>query len=673
MYSQRVFTKCGRHPILFQERFIVKRLLVYLKGYGRECILAPSFKMLEALMDLFVPLVVAGIIDRGIAQGDKGYIIHQFILLLLLAAAGLLASFTAQFFAARASVGFAARVRQALFDHVESLSYSNLDTVGTDTLINRMTSDVQQMQNGLNIALRLLLRSPFIVFGSMIMAFRIDVKAALVFAVAIPVLGMVVYGIMIASIPLFSRVQKGLDAVLEQTRENLTGVRVIRAFGREPDEVRTFDEKNDRFTRLNEKVGRLSAAMNPATYALINIATVVLIYVGALRVNSGSLTQGEVVALYNYMAQMIVELIKMASVIITLNKSIACAGRVADVLKLKPGMEFPGGESVRNNRCQVPSESIVCIEKDREEDTSDKSLTPAAPAVKFDHVSFGYSGSGEAAITDVSFSARKGQTIGIIGGTGSGKSSVVNLIPRFYDAAGGKIEIDGKDIRSYTKQEIIGKVGVVPQKAVLFQGTIRSNLMWGDENASDDNLWEALTTAQCRDVVEHKDGQLDAEVEQGGRNFSGGQRQRLTIARALVKNPEILILDDSASALDFATDARLRKAIHQMEGERTVFIVSQRCSSVMQADRILVMDDGILAGSGTHEELLKSNAVYQEIFYSQFPEQKQKPTEHKQKPMGQKPGSVEQKPQKDEHHPAGPSAAAGEDAVGTSAGEEVHA
>lgn len=591
----------------------MKNLLKYLKGYEKECVLAPSFKMLEALMDLLVPLVVAKIIDVGIGTGDKGYITRQFLLLIGLAVAGLLFSFTAQFFAAKASVGFATKTRQAMFDHVQRLSYSNLDKVGTDTLINRMTNDIQQAQTGLNIFLRLALRSPFIVFGSMVMAFRIDVKAALVFVVAIPVLGMVVYGIMIASIPLFTQVQKNLDNVLETTRENLSGVRVIRAFCREDDEVKNFDQKNDQFTKINEKVGRLSAAMNPATYALINIATVVLIHVGAIRVNMGALTQGEVVALYNYMAQMIVELIKLASVIITINKSLACANRVAEVLGMEEGMTFP--EKLAGNEKAAADSSSA--------DGSQDKGAAQVPAVTFKNVGFSYEGAeGEEAVSGISFTAMKGQTIGIIGGTGSGKSTIANLIPRFYDVTTGNIEIDGIDVKDYPQQDLIDKIGVVPQKAVLFQGTIRSNLKWGNENATDEDLMQAIETAQAADVVAKKEGKLDAEVEQGGRNFSGGQRQRLTIARALVKKPEILILDDSASALDFATDARLRAAIHHMEGERTVFVISQRCSSVMHSDRVLVLDDGRLAGQGTHEELMRSCKVYQEIYYSQFPEKR---------------------------------------------------
>ena len=604
----------------------MKKLLIYLKGYEKECVLAPAFKMLEALMDLMVPLVVAGIIDTGIAAGSGTYVIHRFLLLLLLAALGLGFSFTAQYFAAKASVGFAARIRQAMFDHVQSLSYQSLDRIGTDTLINRMTNDVQQTQNGLNIFLRLTLRSPFIVFGSMICAFRIDAKAAIVFAVAIPVLGLVVYGIMIASIPLFGKVQRRLDSVLEATRENLTGVRVIRAFCREETQVRNFDEKNEAFTKMNEKVGRLSAAMNPATYALINIATIVLIYVGAIRVDRGVLTQGSVVALYNYMAQMIVELIKLASVIITINKSLACARRVQEVLDLEPGMTFPEESTSRGDRQDretgEPSAADGTPAAAQKAVEGEPSAAVEIPAVRFRGVSFAYAGAGEDAISGISFMAKKGETIGIIGGTGSGKSTLASLIPRFYDATGGKVEIDGRDIRSYPEEELIRRVSVVPQKAVLFKGTIRSNLLWGCESASEDDLREAMETAQAMDVAEKKAGGLDAEVEQNGRNFSGGQRQRLTIARALVSKPEILILDDSASALDFATDAKLRRAIRHMEGERTVFLISQRCSTVMQADKILVLEDGKLAGCGSHDQLLKDCGVYQEIYYSQFPEKR---------------------------------------------------
>lgn len=553
--------------------------------------------MLEAMMDLLVPLVVAAVIDRGIAENNRSFIISRFILLTALAVLGLLFSVAAQWMAARASVGFASELRQALFDHIQKLSYTELDTLGTDTLITRMTSDINQVQNGVNMGLRLLLRSPFIVFGSMIMAFTIDVKCALVFAVAIPLLGVVVYGIMIISIPLFKKTQAALDRLLGITRENLTGVRVIRAFCKENDEIALFDSQNAALTKLNEFVGRLSALMNPLTYVMINIATVVLIRQGALRVNMGAIRQGDVVALYNYMAQMIVELIKLASLIITINKGLACAGRVSAVLEVTPGMTFPEAEK--------------------------RGQTPEVPAVCFRNVSFGYALSGADAVTDISFEAQKGQTVGIIGGTGSGKSTIVNLIPRFYDATEGDVFVDGLNVKDYPEGELIKKIGIVPQKAVLFEGSIRDNLKWGNKDASDEELWQAIDTAQAHEVVEGKTGGLDASVEQGGRNFSVGQKQRLTIARALAGKPEILIMDDSSSALDLATDRRLREAVKNMSHQNmVVFIVSQRASTIREADIILVLDDGHLAGKGTHEELMAECETYQEIYYSQFPEEK---------------------------------------------------
>ncbi len=571
----------------------MKRLLSYMKGYEKESILAPTFKMLEAFWDLLVPLVVADIIDIGIAGHNREYIVQRFFLLLLLAAIGLACSFTAQFFAAKASVGFATRLRQALFDHVQSLSYGQLDTLGTDTLITRMTSDVLQVQNGVNMTLRLLLRSPFIVFGSMIMAFRIDVRCALIFVVAIPVLSVVVYGIMIASIPMFGKVQAALDQVTGKARENLTGVRVIRAFCKEKDEVKKFDEVNARLTRLSERVGVLSALMNPATYILINIATIVLIYQGGLRVEIGAIGQGSVVALYNYMAQMIIELIKLASLIITINKALACANRVSDVLAIAPDMAY---------------EQTGRIEEH-------------PTAVRMEHVSFCYAGTKENALEDITFTAKKGQTIGIIGGTGSGKSTLVNLIPRFYDVTAGQVEVFGKNVTDYAKGELPGKVGMVPQRAVLFAGSVRDNMRWGNEQATDEEIWAALEVAQAKEIVEGKTGGLDFHIEQDGRNLSGGQKQRLTIARALVANPQILILDDSASALDFATDAALRQAVAGLKGQLTTFIVSQRTSSIRHADQILVLDDGCLVGSGTHEALMASCEIYQQIYYSQFPEE----------------------------------------------------
>lgn len=571
----------------------MKEMLRYMEHYKKESILAPVFKLLEALMDLLVPVVVAVIINKGVLQNNRTVIIHAFLILLLLAIAGMLFSFTAQWFAAKASTGYATELRQDLYDHIQKFSYKDLDKLGEDTLITRLTSDVNQVQTGWNLALRLLLRSPFIVFGSMVMAFTINVKAALNFVAVIPLLSIVIFGIMLASIPMYKKVQQGLDGLTLTTRENLTGVRVIRAFCREEDETKEFDEKNEYLTKLNEKVGRLNALMNPLTYALINIATIVLIYTGALQVNAGSMATGDVVALYNYMAQIIVELIKLASLIITINRSLACGERIQNILNVEPSMEYP--------------------DKDSAVSDSDESLS-------FDHVSLSYEGSDDA-IEDINFTVKKGETIGIIGGTGSGKSSLVNLIPRFYDPQKGVVKVDGVDVKDYAEGSLIHKIGMVPQKAVLFEGTIRDNLKWGNEDADDEQLWKALQTAQAEDVVQGKGG-LDAEIEQNGRNLSGGQKQRLTIARALVRKPEILIMDDSSSALDFATDLRLRKAVHNLEGNMTVFIVSQRTSSVRDADMILVMDNGRIVGKGKHAELLKNCSVYQEIYYSQFPDEK---------------------------------------------------
>lgn len=578
----------------------MRDLLVYLHDYRRESVLAPLLKLAESLMDLLVPLVVAAIINEGVAHADQGLIWGCFALLIGLAALGMLFSFAAQWMAAKASVGFSTKLRQALFDHIQSLSYHELDTLGTDTLITRITSDINQIQNGLNLALRLLLRSPFIVFGAMVCAFAIDVPSALLFAVAIPLLSLVVFGIMLASIPLFARVQEALDRLLGMTRENLTGVRVIRAFCKEQAEIDEFDRTNEALTSMNEHVGRLSALMNPATYLIINVATIFLIREGAVRVEAGALQQGDVVALYNYMAQIVVELVKLASLIITINRSLACARRVQDMLEIAPSMSYPE---------EPPA-----------------NLPAADEAVRFDHVGFSYSATGDAALTDIDFVARRGQTIGIIGGTGSGKTSVVNLIARFYDATSGTVLVDGIDVRRYPAGALTDKIGVVPQKAVLFEGTVRSNLLWGNDQATDEDLWAALATAQATEIVRGKEGQLDAPIEQGGRNLSGGQRQRLTIARALVKQPDILILDDSASALDFATDLALRRAIASLPGTMTVFIVSQRTSSVRQADQILVLDDGQLAGVGTHDQLMGGCAVYQEIYYSQFPDERPRAT-----------------------------------------------
>ena len=576
----------------------MKKLASYLKRYTKESILAPLFKLLEVVFDLMVPLVVARMINIGVAGNDRGYMVRCFLILILMALLGLAASITAQFFAAKASTGFAADLRQAVFDHIQGFSFTELDTLGADTMITRLTDDINQVQTGVNMGLRLLLRSPFVVFGAMIMAFTIDVSCAWVFAVVIPVLFVAVFAIMLSSIPLYRKAQSALDRVTCLTRENLTGVRVIRAFCREDHSVREFDESSQALTKLNEFVGRISALLNPLTYVLINLAAVVLIDRAALRVNIGSIAQGDVVALNNYMLQITVELIKLASLIITLTKSMACAGRVAGVLEQPTSMTYP--------------------EKDaRPRENGDE-------AVRFDRVNFTYRNAGAPSLTDISFCAGKGQTVGIIGGTGSGKSTLISLIPRFYDAASGTVCLDGCNVKEYTQQALCRKVAVVQQRSVLFQGTIRDNLRWGNENASDEELWQALEVAQAREIVEGKEGQLDFRLEQGGRNLSGGQKQRLSIARALVKKPEILILDDSSSALDFATDAALRSAIHGLGGGVTTFLVSQRIACIRQADQILVLDNGSLAGVGTHEELLERCGLYQEIFDSQFPGEREK-------------------------------------------------
>lgn len=575
----------------------MKNLWVYLKEYTKESILAPLFKLLEVVFDLMVPIVVARMINIGVAGNNRGYIWGCFAVLVLMAGLGLASSFTAQFFAAKASVGFAAKLRQALFDKIQSFSFTELDTIGSDTLITRITNDVNQVQNGVNMGLRLLLRSPFVVFGAMIMAFMIDVHCAVVYAVAIPVLFAVVFAIMLVSIPMFKKVQAGLDRVTSMTRENLTGVRVIRAFCREEQSVREFDLSNRELTRLNEFVGRVSALLNPATYVLINLAAVFVIDRAAVRVELGVLAQGDVVALYNYMLQIIVELIKLASLIITLNKALACAGRVSGVLAIEPGMTYPAESAGLPTRAE-------CSE-----------------AVRFDNVSFTYKNAGAPSLTDISFTAKRGETVGVIGGTGAGKSTLVNLVPRFYDASVGEVSFFGRPAESYSRDELCAAVGVVPQRAVLFKGSIADNLRWGNETASDAELWDALTAAQAKEVVEGKPGGLDFELEQNGRNLSGGQRQRLSIARALVKKPEVLILDDSSSALDYATDAALRKAIHSLSDTMTTFIVSQRIACIRHADRILVLDNGTLVGTGTHDELMASCPVYSEIYYSQFPEE----------------------------------------------------
>ena len=576
----------------------MKKLASYLKRYTKESILAPLFKLLEVVFDLMVPLVVARMINIGVAGNDRGYMVRCFLLLILMALLGLAASITAQFFAAKASTGFAADLRQAVFDHIQGFSFTELDTLGADTMITRLTDDINQVQTGVNMGLRLLLRSPFVVFGAMIMAFTIDVSCAWVFAVVIPVLFVAVFAIMLSSIPLYRKAQSALDRVTCLTRENLTGVRVIRAFCREDHSVREFDESSQALTKLNEFVGKISALLNPLTYVLINIAAVVLIDRAAIRVNIGSIAQGDVVALNNYMLQITVELIKLASLIITLTKSMACAGRVAGVLEQPTSMTYP--------------------EKDAQpRENGDE-------AVRFDRVNFTYRNAGAPSLTDISFRAEKGQTVGIIGGTGSGKSTLISLIPRFYDATSGTVCLDGCNVKEYTQEALCRKIAVVQQRSVLFQGTIRDNLRWGNENASDEELWQALEVAQAREIVEGKEGQLDFRLEQGGRNLSGGQKQRLSIARALVKKPEILILDDSSSALDFATDAALRSAIHGLGGGVTTFLVSQRIACIRQADQILVLDNGSLAGVGTHEELLERCGLYQEIFDSQFPGEREK-------------------------------------------------
>lgn len=568
----------------------MKKLLRFLKGYVKECILSPLFKLLEVCFELFVPLVMAAIIDRGIAGEDTGYVMKMCGVLVLLAVVGLTCSITAQFFAAKAAVGFAAKVRHALFDHIQNLSYSEMDEAGTDTLITRMTSDINQVQSGVNMVLRLFLRSPVVVFGAMIMAFTIDVKSAWIFVVAIPLLSVVVFGIMFISIPMYRKVQSGLDRVLGITRENLTGSRVIRAFNREEQERREFRESNESLTRMQLYVGRISALMNPLTFIIVNAALLVLIWTGAWQVDGGVITQGEVVALVNYMSQILVELVKLANLIITVTKAVACGNRIQSIFELQSTME--------NGTESFPE-------------------ADGAYAVEFRHVSMRYKGAGADTLTDIDFKVRPGETVGVIGGTGSGKSSVVNLIPRFYDVSEGQVLICGKDVREYDLEQLRDHIGVVPQKSVLFQGTVRSNLAWGNPNASDDDMREALSIAQAQEVVDKKGG-LDAEVEQGGRNFSGGQKQRLTIARALVREPRILILDDSASALDYATDARLRQAIRGMKGDPTVFIVSQRANSIMHADQIIVLEDGEVAGIGTHESLLSDCGVYREIYDSQF-------------------------------------------------------
>lgn len=601
------------------------KLLKYMKAYKKEAVCAPLFKLLEALFELFVPLVMAKIIDIGIAQGDRPYIVRMCLLMAALGLIGLVCSITAQYFSAKAAVGFAARLRHELFAHIQSLSFSEMDVHGTSTLITRMTSDINQVQSGTNLFLRLFMRSPFIVFGAMIMAFTIDVKAALIFVVVIPILCVIVFGIMIASIPLYKKVQERLDNVTGMTRENLQGVRVIRAFRQEKKEIETFDAGNEALVKIQMFSGRISALMNPLTYIVINGGLVVLLYTGAVRVDGGIITQGAVVALVNYMSQILVELVKLANLIINVTKAIACGNRIQNVMELKPGIVSgtAGSAEAGAERLARPEGADGKMDIQKQTVSTGKSVSEHAqmPKVEFSHVSFRYKNAGADSLTDISFRVEKGQTIGIIGGTGSGKSSLVSLIPRFYDVREGCVKVDGIDVRDYDLQQLRGKVGIVLQKAVLFAGTIRENLLWGNENATEEELKEAIHAAQADEVVFDGKGGLDAAVEQEGRNFSGGQKQRLTIARALVRHPEILILDDSASALDFATDAKLRKAIRELSGEMTVFIVSQRASTIQYADQILVLDDGEIAGCGTHEELLEHCSVYQETYYSQFPKE----------------------------------------------------
>ena len=578
----------------------MKQLMTYLKDYKKESILAPLFKLLEAFFELLVPLVMANIIDYGISNRNMGYIGKMGLLLLLLGVVGLASSITAQFFAAKAAVGFSTQLRQALFNHIEDLSFTDIDKAGTSTMITRMTSDVNQVQSGINMTLRLFLRSPIIVFGAMIMAFTIDVKCALIFVVAIPLLSVVVFGIILSTIPMYKKVQSKLDQVLGITRENLTGVRVIRAFHQEAKEADRFRENNEALSAMQIFVGKISACMNPVTYIIVNGAIIALIYTGAVQVNIGNLSQGEVVAIINYMNQILVELVKLANLIVTMTKALACAERVASVFDIGADAAYVGAQDQK---------------------LADK-VDQSAPFLDFKHVSLTYQGAGAPTLQDMNFTVNRGDTVGIIGGTGSGKTSLVNLIPGFYPATEGEILLEGRDIRTMSDEELRGRIGVVPQKAVLFKGTIRSNLQWGKPDATEEEMWKALELAQASEVVDGKPGKLDATVAQNGKNFSGGQRQRLTIARALVRNPEILILDDSASALDYATDAKLRAAIRTLEDKTTTFIVSQRASTIRHADKIIVLDDGEIAGMGTHDELLKDCTVYQEIYYSQYPEQR---------------------------------------------------
>lgn len=571
----------------------MRKILIYLKDYKKESVLAPLFKMLEALFELFIPIVMAKVIDIGIANSDKPYIIKMCMILVALGIIGLTCSITAQYFSAKAACGFAEKLRHSLFKHIQSLSFTEMDTIGTSTLITRMTSDINQLQNGVNMFLRLFMRSPFIVFGAMIMAFTIDFKAALVFVVAIPLLSVIVFGIMYVSIPLYKKVQSNLDKVLGITRENLTGARVIRAFHKEDSEIQRFEDTNSSLAKLQMFVGRISALMNPLTYIIVNISIVAVVWIGGIRVNNGIITQGEVVALVNYMSQILVELIKLANLIILINKAIACGNRVQGIFEIESSL----------------------MEDENPIEVSD---TPSDNILELKHVNLKYKNSSQESLTDIDFSVNKGETIGIIGGTGSGKTSLINLIPRFYDVSSGEILLNGININKYSVKSLRSKIGVVTQKTVLFKGTIRENLLWGNENASDNELYDALESAQALNIISSKENNMNAEVAPGGKNFSGGQKQRLTIARALVRKPQILILDDSASALDFATDAALRKAIRNLDYNPTVFIVSQRASSIQFADKIIVLDDGKIVGIGSHNSLLQNCEVYREIYYSQF-------------------------------------------------------
>lgn len=570
----------------------MKKLLIYLKNYKKETVLAPLFKLLEASFELMIPLVVAAIVDTGIGQKDLNYIYQMGGMMILLGIVGLIAAVTAQYFSAKAAVGFASELRSALFGHIQSLSYTEIDTVGTSTLITRLTSDVNLVQSGVNMTLRLLLRSPFIVFGAMIMAFTVDVKSALIFVGVIPLLCVVVFGIMLITMPMYKAVQKRLDEVLTLTRENLTGIRVIRAFHKEDEENRKFQKKNEELTENQLGVGKISALLNPITYVIINLGLVLLIYTGAMQVDSGRLTQGQVIALINYISQILVELIKMANLIVSITKALSSANRISGIFEIESSMKTEG------------------IEKFSHE--------TELPILEFENVAFCYEGAGEESLSGIDFSVYRGETVGIIGGTGSGKSTLINLIPRFYDATSGLVRLYGKPISEYKIEDLRERIGVVPQKAVLFKGTIKSNLLWGNQHATDEDMEEALIVSQSKEFVEKLDKKLDAPVAQGGKNFSGGQRQRLTIARALTRKPEILILDDSTSALDYVTDARLRAELKKRKNTMTTFIVSQRTSSIQFADKIVVLEDGRIVGLGTHKYLLEHCDVYQEIYDSQY-------------------------------------------------------